>query len=103
MIWWKESIWDELLLSQFSLLYLLRGTVLKLKFLINCFLISSWKNKVKKIILIGWSAYRLADNGDLRSKLVELTAELNAEKAEARLGRPPIRPQSGKLWKTRVN
>ena len=45
----------------------------------------------------GWSAYRLADNGDLRSKLVELTAELNAEKAEARIGRPPIRPQSGKL------
>ena len=45
------------------------------------------------------SAYRLADNGDLRSKLVELTAELNAEKAEARVGRPPIAPQSGKLLK----
>ena len=55
------------------------------------------------MILIGWSAYRLADNGDLRSKLVELTAELNAEKAEARLGRPPIRPQSGKLFEIRVN
>ena len=51
------------------------------------------------MILNGSSAYRLADNGDLRSKLVELTAELNAEKAEARIGRPPIRPQSGKLYK----
>ena len=50
------------------------------------------------MILNGSSAYRLADNGDLRSKLVELTAELNAEKAEARIGRPPIRPQSGKLY-----
>lgn len=59
--------------------------------------------KKTKLILIGWSAYRLADNGDLRSKLVELTAELNAEKAEARLGRPPIRPQSGKLFEIRVN